>query len=172
MAKIKHGKRFEEDFIKSMPDRCDITRLKDAGGWSNATNMRFTSSNPCDFIVFSESEFEAGEGTMYKLELKSTLGKSLPFGNIKSKNDKLTAKEASLKFIYKLEESESRGVWAGFVVNFRATNQTFMVLASKVACFMVCTDRESIPITWFEENAILIKQTIIQVRYKYDLDWL
>ncbi len=166
------GKRFESDFIKSIPERCDITRLKDAGGWSNATNMRFTSSNPCDFIVYSDSEWGSGNGTMYKFELKSTLGKSLPFGNIKAKNDKLTAKEASLKFIKKLEESESKGVWAGFVVNFRATNQTFRVLASDIACFMVCTDRESIPLSWFEENAILIKQTLVRVRYKYDLEFL
>lgn len=166
------GKKFEEDFIKSVPDRCDVTRLKDGGGWSDATNTRFTSSNPCDFIVFSESEFGAGEGKMYKFELKSTLGKSLPFGNIKSKNDKMTAKEASLKFIRKLEESQSKGVWAGFVVNFRETNQTFRALASQIACFMVCTDRQLIPIAWFEENAILIPQTIKISRYKYDLEWL
>ena len=168
----KPGKDFERDFVKSIPERCDVTRLKDAGGWSNATNMRFTSSNPCDFIVFSAQSNGSNGGVMYKLELKSTLGKSLPFGNIESKNDKLTAKEASLKFIYKLEESESRGVWAGFIVNFRATNQTFRVLASQVAYFMVCTDRGSIPIAWFEENAILIHQTLIRVRYKYDLVWL
>ena len=166
------GKAFERDFIKSIPERCDVTRLKDAGGWSNATNTRFTPKNPCDFIIFSEMAGGNGLSKMYKLELKSCLGKSLPFGNIKSKNDKLTAKEASLKFIYKLEESESRGVWAGFIVNFRATNQTFRVLASQVAYFMVCTDRGSIPIAWFEENAILIHQTLIRVRYKYDLVWL
>ena len=154
------GKKFEEDFIKSVPDRCDITRLKDAGGWSNATNMRFTSSNPCDFIIFSERAGGWSNGAMYKLELKSTLGKSLPFGNIK--NDQLTS----------LVESQCKGVWAGFVVNFRDTNQTFRVLAGDVCEFIDNTDRKSIPLGWFEKRALIIKQTLIRVRWRYDLEWL
>jgi recombination protein U len=154
------GKKFEEDFVKSIPDRCDITRLKDAAGWSNATNVRFTSKNPCDFIVWSEREFGEGEGVVYKLELKSTLGKSLPFGNIKQHQ------------LDSLEDSEMKGVWAGFIVNFRDTSQTFRILASDVSSFMSRTDRKSIPIAWFEENAILIKQSLIRVRWRYDLEWL
>jgi len=150
------GKDFEKDFVKSIPDRCDITRLKDGGGWSNATNMRFTSSNPCDFIVFSES----GQDTIHKLELKSTLGKSLPFGNIK---------EHQLEELY---QSSLKGVEALFIVNFRDVNETYRVSVQALRAFINQTDRKSVPLSWFRECTILIPQTLIRVRYKYDLNWL
>ena len=65
------GKNFEKDFVDSIPDRCDITRLKDAGGWSNATNMRFTIKNPCDFVIYSHAHDNIEQNYLYKLELKS-----------------------------------------------------------------------------------------------------
>jgi hypothetical protein len=166
------GKDFEKDFRDSIPVRCDVTRLKDAGGWSNATNMRFTSSNPCDMIIFSEAKEQGVSATMYKLELKSLEKKSLPYGNIKSKNEKRSALENSIKFTKVLVESENKGVWAGFVVNFRATNQTYRVLASDVLDHLENADRASIPIAWFEEHGTLIKQTLKKVHYRYDLEWL
>ena len=150
------GKKFEEDFIKSIPDRCDVTRLKDAGGWSNATNMRFTSKNPCDFIVWNNRQ----SPSMYKIELKSTLGKSLPFGNIK---------EHQLEELYK---SYTKGVDSLFIVNFRDTNETFHVGVCTLRMFINSTDRKSIPLAWFREEADLIPQTLIRVRWRYDLEWL
>jgi len=154
------GKKFEKDFIKSVPDRCDVTRLKDGGGWSDAANTRFTSSNPCDFIIFSDSEYHRDHKNMYKLELKSTLGKSLPFGNIK---------DHQLEGLYK---SSLKGVEALFIVNFRELNETYRVPAVALQAFINETDRKSIPIAWFRECAILIKQSLIRVRYRYDLEWL
>ncbi len=168
------GKAFEEDFKKSIPDRCDVTRLYDAGGWSggkpgenpeDASKIRFTPKNPCDLIVFSQ-QVGMRYGTLYKLELKSLKGKSLPLGNIKSSD------ERRLKFVGKLATSEVKGVWAGFVVNFRDTNETFFVLASKVAAFIEAADRASIPIAWFRENGRLIEQTLKRIRWKYDLEWM
>jgi recombination protein U len=170
------GKKFEEDFIKSIPDRCDVTRLKDAGGWSNATNMRFTSSNPCDFIIYSNRGI--GGGHQYKLELKSLEGKSLPYGNIKGKKPATkkkpatSAKENSITFTETLMESLMKGVRAGFVVNFRDVNETFYVSAELVLEHLKNADRASIPIAWFKEYGILIKQTIVIKRYRYDLEWL
>ncbi len=154
--KIKHGKQFEEDFIKSVPERCDVTRLKDAGGWSNATNMRFTSSNPCDFIVFSNWQGK----DMYKLELKSVKGKSLPFSNIK---------DHQLK---SLLESHSKSVKAYFVINFRPVNETYFVTPICMAEAMKAGIRASFSLQNARDNGILIKQTLIKVRYKYDLEWL
>ena len=154
------GKKFEEDFVKSIPDRCDVTRLKDAGGWSNATNMRFTSSNPCDFIIWSKLYKGILDGIMHKLELKSTQLKSLPFSNIK---------EHQLDELYK---SYIKGVDSLFIVNFRDTNETFRVGVCPLQAFINNTDRKSIPIAWFRDNAILIEQSLIRVRYRYDLEWL
>ena len=149
------GKKFEEDFVKSIPARCDVTRLKDAGGWSNATNMRFTSNNPCDFIVFS-----GGDGMMYKIELKSTLGKSLPFGNIK---------DHQLEELY---QSSMKGVQSLFIVNFRDISCTFRVSVAAIQAFINRTDRKSIPLSWFREYALTIPQTLKRTRWRYDLEWL
>ena len=151
------GKMFEEDFVASIPDKCDITRLKDGGGWSNATNTRFTSKNPCDFIVYSSRGLF---GKMYKLELKSTLGKSLPLPNIKDYQ------------LNSLCESGDKLVDAGFVVNFRDVNETFFVEAAEVWIFKTTSDRKSIPLEWFRDKATMIQQSLKITRYKYDLDWL
>jgi recombination protein U len=163
------GKAFEEDFKKSIPDRCDVTRLYDAGGWSGGEAggvQRFTPANPCDLIIFARRLDPVPMCAMYKLELKSLKGKSLPLGNIKSSDEK------RLKFVAKLVASEVKGVKAGFIVNFRDTNETFFVLASKVAAFLEAAERASIPITWFRENGLLIKQKLKIKRYGYDLEWM
>lgn len=173
---MEPGKAFEKDFKDSIPDRCDVTRLKDSGGFTNGkgTNMRFASTNPCDFIIFSDYRYSSGlhKVNMYKLELKSCKGKSLPYGNIKPKNHKGSSLRNSMKFASVLVGSENRGVWAGFIVNFRDTNQTFRVKASVVLGHLQNSDRASIPIAWFEENGTLIKQTLKKVHYRYDLEWL
>lgn len=171
MSKVNHGKRFESDFIASVPDRCDVTRLKDAGGWSNATNTRFTISNPCDFIIFTLAK-NYGIGRMYKIELKSLLGKSLPYANIKPKTEKLTAKENSLKFIAGLCKSGEKGVRALLVVNFRDVNETYAMKASDVHYYIKNADRASIPISCFREHGQLINQALKRTRYRYDLEWL
>jgi recombination protein U len=154
------GKAFEIDFVKSIPDRCDITRLKDGGGWSDATNTRFTSSNPCDFIVYSASQHEMDTGVLYKLELKSTKGISLPFGNIK---------EHQLK---ELTESGTKGVMAWFIVNYRQVNETYVIAAHTLASYIESGVRKSLPVSYCRDNCLLIKQSLIRVRYRYDLEWL
>ena len=155
------GKKFEEDFIASVPETCDITRLKDAGGWGNATNMRFTIDNPCDFVIYSSQTKEC-----YKLELKSFKGKSLPYGNIKTDPIK------RLKFLKDLADSERKGVAAAFVCNFRDLAKTFIVSAIDVKDFVQHQDRKSIPLDWFEDHGTLVQQTIKRTRYSYNLEWL
>ena len=177
---LSPGKQFEKDFKDSIPDRCDVTRLKDSGGWNSGvgTNQRFASTNPCDFIIFSQKRECFGDDTSlttrntYKLELKSCKGKSLPYGNIKPKNHKGSAKENSIKFTEVLVESQEKGIQAGFIVNFRTTNQTFWVLADLVLEHLEFEDRSSIPTAWFEEYGTLIKQTLKIKHYRYDLEWL
>ncbi len=156
------GKKFEEDFVKSIPEGCDITRLKDAGGWSNATNMRFTSSNPCDFIVYSESGGvnRDNENSIYKLELKSVAGKSLPFSNIKTHQ------------MESLCESGYKGVWSLFVVNFRGINETYWIAAHVLRSHIATCGRKSLSAQNAKLIGNLILQTLIRVRWRYDLEWL
>ena len=157
--KINHGKRFESDFIKSVPDRCDVTRLKDGGGWGNATNMRFTSKNPCDFIVFSGNEAD-DYGSMYKLELKSVAGKSLPFSNIKDHQ------------LDSMVESGQKNVFAWFVINFRGVDETYWIPAQLLKSHIETCGRKSLSL----ENAKTVGHKITQTkkitRWRYDLEWL
>ena len=165
------GKQFEDDFKSSIPDRCDVTRLIDAGGWSRGSDLRFTPKNPCDFIILSEGGLVCPRG-QYKIELKSTLGKSLPFGNIKTKKPGDDGYERAIKFVRGLVASQDKEVWAGFIVNFRETNETFRIPASNVLKFMTFADRASFPIAWFREKGVRIKQTLKIIHYRYDLEWL
>ena len=168
------GKDFEKDFKDSLPSRVDFTRLKDAGGWSKSDDLRFTIKNPCDMIIFSHGGYSLGlrDSIMYKLELKSCLKKSLPYSNIKPKTAQWSALDNSIKFVRALVESESKGVWAGFVVNFRDYGKTYRVLASVVLLHLETESRKSIPLEWFQTHGTLIEQTLKKVHYRYDLEWL
>lgn len=158
MAKhIQHGKRFEEDFRKSIPARCDVTRLKDGGGWSNATNMRFTSNNPCDMIVYSQVGVVQA---MYKLELKTVKDRTMPFSNIK---------DHQLSGLY---DSAMKGVLANFVVNFRGVNETYMISAGFMLHIIKTCGRKSLTVELAKQYGRLIPQTIKISRYRYELDWL
>ena len=69
------GKRFENAFIKSVPDYVLVKRLNDnASAWSGGNNTRFSSNNECDYIMF-----DGRTRTFYGLELKTTKEKSLTF---------------------------------------------------------------------------------------------
>ena len=161
--KMNAGKQFEKDFKDSVPSYVDVTRLKDGGGWSNASNMRFTSSNPCDFILYSSLT-----RNMYKLELKSVAGKSLPYANFHG-ND-LSIKRNHL---WKLLDSEQKGVNCWYVVNFRSIEETYWAAVSEILEYVETSDRKSIPVDWFRN---LLGRKILQVKkrvhFRYDLEWL
>jgi len=149
------GKMFEQDFAKSAPEWLEVIRLVDSGGWGKADELRFTPSNICDFIAFSEKTHR-----LYKLELKSVAGKSLPFGNInKKKLDKLCEKVTFL-------------IQPSIVINYRKVNQTYLIPAREVQAFMNLGERKSVPLDWADEYGTIIIQTLKRVRYKYDLEWL
>lgn len=146
------GKRFESDLIKSISEERDYIRLKDAWWWSNWTNTRFTSNNPCDFLIFT-GDF------LYYMELKSTLGSSLPVGNIKKHQmDSLTTHDTK------------RNVYSYLVINFRDHEKTFL-LAPWYANDILSV-RKSIPIQYCMEKGILIPQHKKIKRYTYDLSLL
>lgn len=148
---MKEGKKFEEDFKKSVPGNFFIYRLRDsAGAWQGGENTRFTPSNLCDYILF--------RNTLYLLELKSTLGASIPLGNF------------NLKHLKKLAlESEKNKVKGGVVINFRDKEKTYYLPAQKVQDFIRSADRKSLPIQYAQVNGTLIAQTLKRTRYRYDI---
>ena len=146
MAK-KDGKKFEEDFTKSVPDDWTCLRLKDAGGWSNAENTRFTVKNVCDFILFTGSK-------LFLIELKSHLGVSISAANFRQLDGLPKYKGKQNCFQY-------------FVLNFRKFNETYIMELQDIQDCL--RQRKSVPVSICREKGVKLPQTLKRTRYRYDL---
>lgn len=108
------GKRFEEDFKKSVPSHCLLVRLNDPPqSFGKSDNLRFSMKNPCDFMVF-----DSERRIFMCLELKTTSGTSMSFENIHDKSKTLKMIHAhQTKSLLKFSQYDY--VYAGFLLNFR-----------------------------------------------------
>ena len=140
---MNEGKKFEQDFTKSLT--CFNYRLRDAGGWSNADNTRFTTSNLCDMIIFND-------GVLYLTELKSVIGKSLP----------------KPKQLDGLCEIEFSNVYPCVIVNFRSLEQTYIIRANLFQSKLIELGKVSLNVNDIKEIGQLIPQQKIRTRYKYN----
>ena len=98
---------------------------------------------------------------LFLLELKSHKGRSLPFSCIKLKH---------LEDMVKA--NEFKGIHSYIVINFRDELETYAVYAHRILKFMQTTDRKSIPISFCQENGVLIPQHKKKVHFKYDVEVL
>lgn len=107
------GKEFEKQFKDSMPIDVYYLRLVDSAVGFDVANstQRFAAKNPYDVVLYKYP-------TMYALELKSTIGTSFSF---KGKSPMI--KEHQLKSLRKAAVHCK----AGFIFNFRKTNNTYYV---------------------------------------------
>ena len=150
---MNEGKKFEQDFIKSVPEEWFKYRLNDsASSWQGGENARFTPSNICDFIVYN--------GKLWLLELKSHKGASIPLDCIREKQ------------IDGLFEAWEKGVNTGFIINFRDTEETFFISSCRLFEFTSTAERKSIPIKWCRDYAILIPQAKKISHYRYILEFM
>ena len=148
----KSGKRFEENWRESIPEDIFYYRLKDnSNNWSNSNKTRFTPSNICDCIVF-DGDY------LYTLELKSTKGKSLPYGNIKQHQID------DLKWC-----SEFAGVISGFVIEFDSLNECYFVEISLFEQFKETNQRKSLPIDFCRKNGLKIEIEKLRVNRRFDV---
>lgn len=154
MAK-NEGKRFEEDFKKSIPKWCWCNRYKDGtanfGGTKNE-NVRFQAHNICDFEVLAEDK-------LFLLELKSYNGVSIPLSGIRK-----TQLEEMLK------ASEYKNIKPYFMFNFRLLQKIYAVKVENVQEFVTKAERKSIPVKWCIENGIELEGIKKKVRFKYNLE--
>lgn len=119
------GKRFEDSFVKSVPDYVLVKRLNDnASSWSGGSKTRFASNNECDYILYDDHT-----RTFYGLELKSTEHSSITFWRKDYEN-----KERMQSFMIRkcqitgLEKWSKYNAVFGFVINFRdKENNTYFV---------------------------------------------
>lgn len=139
---MNSGKRFENNFKKSVPSDIFFYRFKDgSSAWGGNDKVRFQSSNICDCELFDGNR-------LYLFELKSIKGKSIPFGNIRENQ----LKELS-------EAQKFKNIIAGIVIEFNELERAFFIDIKNVIEFMKTSDRKSIPLDYLEIEGIEIEVT-------------
>lgn len=157
MVMKNEGKKFEEDFKKSIPEKYFVYRFKDGTANFNGTkneNVRFQAHNICDFEVFAEDK-------LFLFELKSYKGASIPLSGIRK-----TQLEEMLK------ASNYKNIEPYFLLNFRPLEKVYAIRVQNVQVFIEKAERKSIPVKWCIENGIEIKGVKKKVRFSYDLEEL
>ena len=155
---MNQGKKFEQDFKNSVPGDVYYLRLHDSANGFDVeemkehTNQRFAAKSPYDVILCKD-------GKMMALELKSTGGSSV--GNITSSQEK------------ELKKAGDKGVFAGFVLNFRKTERTYFVPIKEYMELKEETKKKSIN----EKDISRIPHVVLpgkklKVNYRYDLSEL
>lgn len=151
------GKIFEAEIKASFPSDFYIERYKDdTAGFYGVTN-------PADYRLYKYPH-------LFLWELKTHKGKSLPLAKVRLNQ---------IKGLYKA--SAHKGIFAGFIINFRDLEETYYV---PVRCVVqdyyyfndageiediAPTGRKSIPVSWCRTYGERIEQSKKRVRYTYNL---
>lgn len=157
------GKKFEEDFKKSIPEDIYFYRLRDPASSFNPseeTGLRFSWQNDYDCFIFYKDSF-------FPIELKSTQGTSMSIQFTKEEKGKMI-KLNQINGLMKAQKHE--GVYAGLVFNFRNIERTYWMCIKDFYLFYKFTNKKSINEKDIQENSgILIPQVKKRVRYTYDV---
>ena len=79
------GKRFEDDFRKSVPSYALLYRIPDsAQSFGGSSNLRFSRKNPFDYLMWDSKKH-----ILYALELKTVAGKSISFERCREENKEI-----------------------------------------------------------------------------------
>jgi len=156
---INAGKRFENDFKNSV-DTSEIFlhRFKDGTtGTVNGQMIRFKNKNLCDFLLFKD-------GQLVLVELKSFLGKSMSFSNIKSTVDEQQT------FLYNLRlEAKKNNVKAYMILNFRDLSETYAIDIHNFDEFYKITNKKSINIDEVRQLGKQLFQQKKRTNYRYEI---
>lgn len=159
MAKLSSGKIFEGEFKASLKDSCRFYfyRFRDGtSSWGGGEKTRFQAKNICDCLVFDNIG-----GVLYFVELKSYKGKSVPFSCLRRNQ------------IVELSEAARGARTVSLVIfNMRDVQKTYAVEIDSVVRYMADSERNSFPLSFFEEDGFLISQELKRERYKYGLEEL
>lgn len=159
---INAGKRFENDFKNSV-DTSEIFlhRFKDGTtGTVKGQMIRFKNKNLCDFLLFRD-------GLLVLVELKSFLGKSMPFANIKDTVDEQQT------FLYNLRlEAKKNNVKAYMILNFRDLSETYAIDIHNFDEFYKITNKKSISIDEVRQLGKQLFQQKKRTSYRYEINSL
>ena len=149
---MNSGKRFEQNFKKSIPKDIFFYRFRDgSSSWGGNDKVRFQQTNICDCMMF-DGEY------LFLLELKSTKGKSLPYSNIKEHqiDDLLWA-------------SEFANVICGLVIEFADINECYFIEINEFEKYKDESNRKSLPIDFCRNKGIKIGVEKLKINSKFDI---
>ena len=153
------GKKFENDFKNSIDtNEIFLHRFKDGTtGTVNGQMIRFKNKNLCDFLLFKD-------GQLVLVELKSFLGKSMSFSNIKSTVDEQQT------FLYNLRlEAKKKNVKAYMILNFRDLSETYAIDIHNFDEFYKITNKKSINIDEVRQLGKQLFQQKKRTNYRYEI---
>ena len=153
------GKKFENNFKNSVnTDEIFLHRFKDGTtGTVNGQMIRFKNKNLCDFLLFKD-------GLLVLVELKSFLGKSMPFTNIKDTVDEQQT------FLYNLRlEAKKKNVKAYMILNFRDLSETYAIDIHNFDEFYKMTNKKSINIDEVRQLGKQLFQQKKRTSYRYEI---
>lgn len=171
MQMMNSGKRFEDDFVKSVPQYCFVHRLRDsAQSYNNSKHTSFSWNNECDFFIF-----DSNTHLFYAIECKSTKFKSMNFQIDEYDKSSKNIKYHQIKSLTNMSKYD--GIMAGFLLNFRdEENDVQRTYYQSITDFdrMV---KEINKFSFNEMDLILYNAKKIQgirkrTRYKWDIDSL
>jgi len=161
---LNEGKKFETNFKKSVPNNMYYFRVKDPAiafnQSDNQSNIRFSPKNPYDSFLFYISN-------LFPLELKSTSSTSISIQ--KSKDEK--SKMIKIHQIRGLQDANNfEGILAGFVFDFRTSDNTYYMSISNFMKFLNNVNKKSInEKDILEYGGFIIEKKIKKVNYTYDI---
>lgn len=156
---MNEGKRFEQNFAKSVPPDIYCMRIKDSSSsFSHSNNSRFTQENPFDFLLFYG-------GKLFTFELKSTKDKSF---SIQIENEQ--GKKIKKHQIESLKNSSNyKNVVSGFILDFRCGG-TYFLSIDRFLYFLNSFNKKSInEKDLILLNAIKIEKNKIRINYRYNI---
>lgn len=144
------GKRFEEDFAKSVPEGVYFYRLKDAGGWGSSPELRFTPKNDYDHLLYAQP-------WLFTLELKSVAEGRWPFSSLRENQEAGLLRAARC------------GAVAGVLLNFRKEERTFFIDIAALVTAREGLGKKSINIADAVSLGLEVGQSKAISRYRYDV---
>ena len=157
------GKKFEENWKKSVPDYMFYYRFRDSGSsyYGGNANLRFSSSNIADCML--NDPFTG----LHLIELKHHKGKSIPLSCIVGNK----TKQKQIDDLYKANQYSN--TYSSLIVFFSDVERCFQLSINDFVDFTKNEDRKSIPIEYFESHGIEIKVNKLKTNYRFDINsWL
>ena len=157
------GKKFEENWKKSVPKEIFYYRFRDSAStyYGGNDQLRFSASNIADCLIY-----DCFTG-LHLIELKHHKGKSIPLNCIIGNK----TKEKQMKDL--LEANEFAGVYSSLIVFFSDVERCFELPINEFFNFINDEERKSIPISYFEQYGIEIEVDKLKTNYRFNINkWL